>query len=197
MLVASFEHPRRARSIRRGIPKRRAACPVAARRPTPPGANAPASGRRALFPWGTLALASLTIGPRHRGRGSAPRRQLAPAGAPPGGVGAIAEPSSQTILPLNAIQTKKAAGWTSRPSRSSTRMAVHAPPHQRWMAVTPFARLSLASTRRLVEEAVGRFAGYRKNDRGPAEGRSRTRGESSHGVAPSNVVDRGCTGGSS
>jgi len=40
----------------------------------------------------------------------------------------------------------------------------------------PFARLSLASARYLVADAVGRLAGNRKKDRGPAEGRSRTRG---------------------
>ena len=33
----------------------------------------------------------------------------------------------------------------------------------------PFARLSLASTQCLIEDAVGRFAGYRKKDRGPVE----------------------------
>jgi hypothetical protein len=44
--------------------------------------------------------------------------------------------------------------------------------------VYPFARLSLASTQCLIEDAVGRFAGYRKKDRGPVEGRSRTRGVS-------------------
>src|SRR5271170_7904029 len=42
----------------------------------------------------------------------------------------------------------------------------------------PFARLSLASAGCLAGEAVGRFAGNRKKDRGPEEGRSRTRGES-------------------
>jgi hypothetical protein len=57
----------------------------------------------------------------------------------------------------------------------------------------PFAPLSLASAGCLVADAVGRYAGNRKKDRGPAEGRSRTRG----GVAPSNAVDRGSTGGSS
>ncbi len=40
----------------------------------------------------------------------------------------------------------------------------------------PFARLSPASTQRLIEGAAGRFAGPRKRDRGPMEGRSRTRG---------------------
>jgi hypothetical protein len=33
----------------------------------------------------------------------------------------------------------------------------------------PFARLSLASARYLIEDAVGRLAGNRKKDRGPAE----------------------------
>ena len=33
----------------------------------------------------------------------------------------------------------------------------------------PFARLSLASTQCLIEDAVGRIAGYRKKDRGPVE----------------------------
>jgi len=51
--------------------------------------------------------------------------------------------------------------------------------HERWMAVTPFARLSQDSAQYQIEGAVGRIAGDRKKDRGPEEGRSRTRGESS------------------
>jgi hypothetical protein len=43
----------------------------------------------------------------------------------------------------------------------------------------PFARLSLASTRCLIEGAAGRFAGCRKKDRGRWKGRSRTRGADS------------------
>jgi hypothetical protein len=41
--------------------------------------------------------------------------------------------------------------------------------NERRMVRTPFARLSLASARYLVEDAVGRLAGNRKTDRGPAE----------------------------
>jgi hypothetical protein len=40
----------------------------------------------------------------------------------------------------------------------------------------PFAPLSLASAGCLVADAVGRYAGNRKKDRGAAEERSRTRG---------------------
>jgi hypothetical protein len=36
------------------------------------------------------------------------------------------------------------------------------------MALTPFAPLSLALAQHLIEDAVLRFAGYRKKDRGPA-----------------------------
>jgi hypothetical protein len=66
------------------------------------------------------------------------------------------------------------AGSTSRPSTSSTRMAT-ARKRKKDGAYT-FARLSLASARHLVADAMGRLAGNRKKDRGPAEGRRRARG---------------------
>jgi hypothetical protein len=52
----------------------------------------------------------------------------------------------------------------------------------------PFARLSLASTRCLIEGAAGRFAGCRKKDRGrwkeEAEPEGRQRLLSARGAAP-------------
>src|SRR5208282_1640297 len=42
----------------------------------------------------------------------------------------------------------------------------------------PFARLSLASTRCLIEDAAGRFAGYRKKDRGPMGEEAEPEGQS-------------------
>jgi hypothetical protein len=90
----------------------------------------------------------------------------------PAGILAAPEPlqnhRARLPLPPNAIQTKMAAERRDGPSLAvaldgGMNLALvqiehahgnGAPPHQRWMAVTPFARLFLASARCLIEDAI-------------------------------------------